>query len=77
MAWTKQGTLTWQQTLATCAPGTEFSVIYDGTNWTYNGATVTARPSARTDLTMKCRNPVDATVPAWALDGDYLSRETA
>jgi hypothetical protein len=59
-------------TLANMAPGMMFTVIYDGTNWTYDGATVTARPSDRTDLVMVCINSTDSTVPSWALDGDIL-----
>lgn len=59
-------------TLANSAPGTTFDVNYDGDNWSYNGATVIARPSARTDLVMQCINPVDDTVPAWAIAGDRL-----
>jgi len=60
--------------LAELAPGTVFEVVYDGTNWSYAGTTVTARPSNRTDLVMQCVNPIDTTVPAWAIAGDRLLR---
>lgn len=60
--------------LVNLAPGTDFRVVYDGTNWKYAGTTVTSRPTARTDLTMLCVNPVDATTPAWAITGDELLR---
>lgn len=59
-------------TLVNMAPGASFTVVYDGTNWKYNGATVTSRPTARTDLVMECINPVDTSQPAWAIDGDLL-----
>jgi hypothetical protein len=59
-------------TLASMAPGGTFTVTFDGTNWKYNGATVTARPTARTDLTMMCINPVNTAQPSWAIDGDML-----
>lgn len=64
--------LTGTQTLATVAPGTTFVVTFDGSNWLYNGATVTSRPSARADLIMWCVNSFSSAVPAWALDGDML-----
>lgn len=55
-------------------PGTTFDTVYDGTDWRYAGSIVTARPTARTDLVMQCVNPVDATIPAWAITGDRLLR---
>lgn len=60
--------------LSEAAPGTVFEVLYDGTNWTYAGVTVTARPTNRTDLVMQCVNAIDATVPSWAIAGDRLLR---
>ncbi|MEO5949613.1 MAG: hypothetical protein ABIP74_04355 [Candidatus Saccharimonas sp.] len=60
--------------LAELAPGTVFEVEYDGTNWTYAGATVSARPTSRTDLVMQCVNPINTAVPAWAIAGDRLLR---
>ncbi len=60
--------------LERAVPGTTFDVIYDGTDWRYAGSVVSARPTARTDLIMQCVNPVDATVPAWAITGDRLLR---
>jgi len=60
--------------LAEAIPGTVFEVVWDGSNWSYAGATVTARPTARTDLVMQCVNPIDTTVPAWAIAGDRLLR---
>lgn len=64
--------LTGEQNLSSVAPGTTFVVSYDGTNWSYNGQTVTARPSSRTDISMLCLNPVNATTPSWAIAGDWL-----
>lgn len=60
--------------LAEAIPGTVFEVIYDGTDWSYAGAVVTARPTNRTDLVMQCVNPIDTSVPAWAIAGDRLLR---
>lgn len=60
--------------LSEVAPGTTFDVVYDGTNWSYAGTVVTARPTSRTDIVMQCVNAVDATVPAWAIAGDRLLR---
>lgn len=60
--------------LAEAAPGTVFEVLYDGTNWTYAGTIVTARPTNRTDLVMQCVNSIDTSVPAWAIAGDRLLR---
>lgn len=60
--------------LAEAAPGTVFDVEYDGVNWSYAGATVVARPTNRTDLVMQCVNPIDTTVPVWAIAGDRLLR---
>lgn len=60
--------------LSEAAPGTVFEVVYDGTNWSYAGTTVVARPTNRTDLVMQCVNAIDATVPAWAIAGDRLLR---
>lgn len=60
--------------LAEAIPGTIFEVVYDGTNWLYAGTTVTSRPTNRTDLVMQCVNPIDTTVPAWAIAGDRLLR---
>jgi len=60
--------------LAEMVPGTVFEVIYDGANWSYAGANVTSRPTSRTDLVMQCVNPIDTTVPAWAIAGDRLLR---
>ena len=60
--------------LAEAIPGTVFEVVWDGSNWSYAGVTVTARPTARTDLVMQCVNPIDTTVPAWAIEGDRLLR---
>jgi hypothetical protein len=60
--------------LAEATPGTVFDVVYDGANWSYAGATVVARPTNRTDLVMQCVNPIDASVPAWAIAGDRLLR---
>jgi len=59
-------------TLANNAPGTSFDVVYDGTDWKYAGDTVTSRPTDRDDLVMLCVNPVDSTVPSFALAGDRL-----
>ncbi len=64
--------LTGEQNLSSVAPGTTFVVSYDGTNWSYNGQVVTARPSSRTDISMLCLNPVNASTPAWAIAGDWL-----
>jgi hypothetical protein len=64
------------QGLDTVAPGTSFNITFDGTNWKYAGATITTRPSSRTDITMVCRNPVNNTVPSFAIDGDILRLET-
>lgn len=61
-------------TLARAIPGTTFDVVYDGTNWSYAGDVVAARPTARTDLIMQCVNPIDDTIPAWAITGDRLLR---
>lgn len=61
-------------TLANNAPGTDFQVEYDGTNWSYAGTVVTARPTARTDLTMQCVNTIDTTTPSWALPKDQFLR---
>jgi hypothetical protein len=61
--------------LASIPAGMSFRIVYDGTNWKYNGATISARPTARTDVYMVCYNPVDATVPSFALAGvDVLER---
>jgi len=59
-------------TLANNAPGTSFDVVYDGTDWKYAGDTVTSRPTDRDDLVMLCVNPVDSSVPAFAIAGDRL-----
>lgn len=56
------------------ASGVSFDVVYDGANWTYGGATVTARPTSRTDLIMQCVNPIDSSVPGFAITGDRLLR---
>ena len=61
-------------TLARAIPGTTFDVVYDGTNWSYASDVVAARPTARTDLIMQCVNPIDDTIPAWAITGDRLLR---
>lgn len=61
-------------TLEQVAPGTTFDVVFDGSSWTYAGAVVSARPTTRTDLVMQCVNPVDGTIPAWAVTGDRLLR---
>lgn len=60
--------------LAELAPGTVFEVEYDGADWKFAGTTVTVRPTNRTDLVMQCVNPIDTTVPAWAIAGDRLLR---
>jgi hypothetical protein len=60
--------------LGEAIPGTVFEVLWDGSDWTYAGVVVTARPTARTDLVMQCVNPIDTTVPAWAIAGDRLLR---
>lgn len=60
--------------LSEAAAGTVFEVIYDGTDWRYAGAVISARPTNRTDLVMQCVNPIDTTVPAWAITGDRLLR---
>lgn len=60
--------------LAEAIPGTVFEVVWDGSDWSYAGAVITARPTARTDLVMQCVNPIDTTVPAWAIAGDRLLR---
>jgi hypothetical protein len=61
--------------LASIPAGMSFRIVYDGTNWKYNGATISARPTTRTDVYMVCYNPVDATVPSFALAGvDVLER---
>lgn len=60
--------------LAEAVPGTVFEVIYDGTNWSYAGSVVTSRPTNRTDLVMQCVNPIDTSVPSWAIAGDRLLR---
>ena len=38
--------------LAALPPGATFTIYWDGSSWTYNGAPIGSRPSARTDLTM-------------------------
>lgn len=73
-AWANQPGDMVMSDLANLPPGATFQVSYDGTSWRYAGATVTARPSSRTDLVMQCVNAVNATVPSWAIAGDQLLR---
>ena len=64
-----QGIVTQPGSLAALPPGSPFTVMKVGSNWTYppGGATITARPTARTDLVMHAINPVDGTVPPFAV----------
>ncbi len=58
------------QTLATMAPGGVFTVYYStaAASWQYNAVNITARPTARTDLTMMALRGTAA--PAFKLDTD-------
>jgi hypothetical protein len=65
-------------TLANIPAGSTITVYWDGTAWKYAGVTVTARPTARTDVTVDFIDPVGtATPPAWALTGDLFDQVTA
>jgi hypothetical protein len=68
-------------TLATALPGVQFNVYWDGTAWKYpsGGATISARPTARTDLTMMLIDTIGTAVrPSWAVAGlDLLIQAVA
>lgn len=59
--------------LANLPPGATFDVVLDGSDWKYAGATITARPTSRTDVVMQCVGAT-STPPAWAITGDRLLR---
>lgn len=64
-------------TLTRMAPGTPFFVIWDGTDWRYGGAIVTARPSARTDLIMMAMGNTAGNGPSFALTDDVHLAEAS
>lgn len=52
-------------------PGTVLRCPWNGTAWTYAGAALSSRPSARTDIYFELVGAPAATAdPAWMLDGD-------
>lgn len=54
--------------------GSTFVVRWDTDHWEDDaGATITARPTSRTDITMLVITP-ESIPPAWAIDGDMLLR---
>lgn len=54
--------------LAELAPGTLLVSNYDGTNWKYKGATITTRPTSRTDITFLYVDPTGtSTDPSFAI----------
>lgn len=58
--------------LAQAVVGSRFQVLTtDGTTWTYEGVTVTARPSARTDIFFVYVNTFNTNLPSWAIAGDF------
>jgi hypothetical protein len=62
--------------LANLAPGQSFYITSadSSVTWTYNSATITARPTARTDVIMVCRT-AGTSGPSWAITGwDLLER---
>lgn len=64
-------------TLATLPAGSTFAVHRSGANWVYGGGNITARPSARTDLTMILIGGLEADRPAWAITGDLHLADAA
>jgi hypothetical protein len=68
----------WTPGLADLPAGSVVTVYWDGTDWKYAGAAITARPTARTDITVDFIDPLGtATPPAWALTGDLFDQVTA
>lgn len=61
--------------LANIPPGSVIAIIWDGGNWKIGATVVTARPTARTDLTMHLIDPVgNAVLPVWAITNDLFDR---
>jgi hypothetical protein len=62
--------------LSTLPSGASFFIKFDGTNWRMgtaaNGTILGARPTARTDVIMQCINPINTTLPSFALTVDQL-----
>ena len=65
--------------LAELAPGSVLTAYWDGTGWIYDGATLAARPTARTDITVWFIDPIgDGALPAFSADGvDVLLQNVA
>lgn len=78
--------LTGTMTLAQLVPGARFTILYSTTTnggaggWTYNGAYITTRPTARADVFMSAIDYTGTTAgtgPSFAVAGDSYDVKTA